>query len=258
MALAQEPGSRQAMPDVPAPQTRPVGDPQALSIGVPVRIQDSLTTGYGEAILQSVGIGTYVGRHGNGLAAPLSETLKVGVAPNLGVNLGLTNNVGDAGHAGWTVTPSFQYVFVKPHGYVPGLSVEGAYTPRPGTGLSGGSFGASGQLTQNLGSTIRSPRLHLNIEWTQLNDETRRARLQTFGYGAGVSALISDRTAIVGDIFYSQTGARGDSQTFADLGISTIIAPRLALSIGGGVGVDKSTPAGRVFISLSTSFHLFD
>lgn len=249
---AQEPGSPQT------PAARSVGDPQALSVGVPVRIQDALVTGYGEAIFQTVSTNTYVGRHGNGLSSSLSETAKLGVAPGLGANLGITGNLGDAGHAGVTVTPSFQYVFTQSRGYVPGLSVEGTYMPRPGTGLSGGTWGFSGQLTKFLGPTEQSPRLHLNVEWNKVNDDSNRARPTPLGYGIGLSTLLSDSTALVGDVFYSQTAARRDSQTFADLGVIHIINPRLSLSTGAGVGLDKNTPSFRVFFSLSTSFRFLN
>lgn len=251
-ARAQEPGSPQT------PGGRSVGDPQALSVGVPVRIQDALVTGFGEAIFQTVSASTYVDRRGNGLSSPLSETIKVGVAPGLGINLGLSNNFGDAGHAGTTVTPSFQYVFNKSHGHMPGFSVEGTYSPRPGTGLSGGTWGFSGQATKNLGLTDQSPRLHLNVEWNKINDESRRARPDALGYGVGLSTLLSDSTSLVGDIFYSQTAARHVSQTFVDLGVIHIVGPRLSLSTGGGVGFDRSTPAFRLFLSLSTLFRFLN
>lgn len=249
---AQEPGSPQT------PAGRSLGDPQALSVGVPVRIQDSLVTGYGEAIFQTVSASTYVGRHGNGLSSPLSETVKLGVAPGMGINLGITGDLGDAGHAGATVTPSFQYVLTESHGHVPGLSVEGTYTPRPGTGLSGGTWGVSGQLTKFLGPSEQSPRLHLNFEYNKLNDGSNRARPTPLGYGIGLSTLLSNRTALVGDVFYSQTAARRDSQIFADLGVAHIISPRLSVSTGAGVGLDKSTPSFRVFLSLSTSFRFLN
>ena len=251
--LAQEPGSPK-----PQPGGNPVGDPQALSVGVPVRIQDALVTSFGEAIFQTVSINTYVDRHGNGLSSPLSETVKLGVLPGLGINLGIAGNLGDAGHAGYVVTPSFQYVFNKSRNYVPGLSVEGTYSPQPGTGLSGGTWGFSGQATEYLGSTEQSPRLHLNFEWNKINDESQRARPNTFGYGVGLSTLISDSTSLVGDVFYSQTSARHVSQTFFDLGVIHIVGPRLSLSAGGGVGLDRSTPAFRLFLSLSISFRLFN
>ena len=251
-ACAQEPGSPQT------PAGLPMGDPQALSVGVPVRIQDALVTPYGEAVFEAIGTNTYVGRHGNGLFSPISQTIKFGVAPGLGINLGIGENLGDTYHAGAAVTPSFQYVFNGSHNYVPGFSVEGVYSPRPGTGLSGGTWGLSGQATSNLGPTQRSPRLHLNIEWNKYNDESQQARPQAFGYGIGLSTLLSDRTSLVGDVFYSQTFVRRDSQTFADVGMIYLVGPRLALSAGAGAGVDKSTPAFRVFLSLSTSFRFLN
>ena len=222
-ACAQEPGAPQP------PAGRSVGDPQGLSVGVPVRIQDALVTLYGEAIFQAISSSTYVGRHGNGVSSPLLGIAKFGVAPGLGINLSIAKNLGDAGHAGTTVTPSFQYVLNESHGYVPGLSVEGTYSPRPGTGLSGGTWGLSGQATQYFGPSTESPRLHLNVEWNKVNDESRRARPDTFGYGVG----LSDRTALVGDVFYSQRAARHDSQTFVYLGPNYLVGPRLALSADG-------------------------
>ncbi len=267
-AQAQEPGS--AAPGSVGPVSgepgsgrsvsgqNPNGDPQALSVGVPVRIQDALVTPFKEAIFQTISTNTYVGRHGNGLSAPLLEIVKLGVAPGLGINLGIAGNLGDAGHAGYTVTPSFQYVFNQSHDYIPGFSFEGTYSPRPGTGLSGGTWGLSGQATENLGRTERSPRLHLNFEWNKVNDESQRARPNTFGYGIGLSALLSDTTAVVGDVFYSQTSARHVSQTFVDLGVTHIVSPRLSLSAGGGVGLDRNTPAFRLFLSLSTSFRFLN
>lgn len=251
-ACAQEAGSPQS------PFGDPYGDPQALSVGVPVRIQDALVTPYGEAVFEAISTNTYVGRHGNGLFSPFSQTIKFGVAPGLGINLGVGENLGDTYHAGIDITPSFQYVFNQSHDYIPGFSVEGTYSPRPGTGLSGGTWGLSGQATSNLGPTQRSPRLHLNIEWNKYNDESRQARPQGFGYGAGLSTPLSDRTALVGDVFYSQTFVRRDSQIFADLGMTYLVGSRLALSAGVGAGVDKSTPAFRVFLSLSTSFHFLN
>ena len=238
-------GSRNACAQkLGAPQPsagRSVGDPQGLSVGVPVRIQDALVTPYGEAIFEAISSSIYVDRPGNGVSSPLLGIAKFGVAPGLGINLGIAKNLGDAGHAGTTVTPSFQYVFNESRGYVPGLSVEGTYSPRPGTGLSGGTWGFSGQATKYLGPSRESPRLHLNIEWNRINDESRRARLETFGYGVGLSTRLSDRTALVGDVFYSQTATRRDSQTFVDLGLNYLVGPRLALSAGGGIGVDRST-----------------
>ena len=248
-ARAQEPGTPQ-----PLRSGNTTGDPQALSVGVPVRIQDALVTPFKEAIFQLISTDTYVGRHGNGLSGPLLEIVKLGVAPGLGINLGITGNLGDAGHAGYIVTPSFQYVFNKSHDYIPGFSFEGTYSPRPGTGLSGGIWGFSGQATENLGHTERSPRLHFNFEWNKINDESQRARPSTFGYGVGLSTLLSDATALVGDVFYSQTSARHVSQTFVDLGLAHIVSPRLSLSAGGGVGLDRNTPAFRLFLSLSTLF----
>ncbi|HEY0203279.1 MAG TPA: hypothetical protein VGC15_03905 [Acetobacteraceae bacterium] len=227
-------------------------------MAVPVRIQDALVTSYGEVIFQTVSTNTYVGRRGNGLSSPISETVKVGVAPGLGINLGIANDVGDAGHAGTTVTPSFQYVFNKSQNYVPGFSVEGTYSPPPGTGLSGGTWGFSAQATESLGPTEQFPRLHFNIEWNKIDDQSLRARPQTLGYGIGLSTLLTDSTALVGDVFYSQTAARRVSQTFVDLGLNRIIGPRLSVSAGGGVGFDRSTPAFRVFLSLSTSFGLLN
>ena len=252
-ASAQEPGS-------PKPQSggNPVGDPQALSVGVPVRIQDALVTPFGEAIFQTVSTNTYVDRHGNGLSSPLSETVKLGVLPGLGINLGISGNLGDTGHAGYAVTPSFQYVFNRSRNYVPGFSVEGTYSPRPGTGLSGGTWGFSGQATESLGPTDQSPRLHLNVEWNKINDESQRARSGTFGYGIGLSTLLSDSTSVVGDVFYSETSTRHVSQTFADVGVIHAISPRLSLSAGAGAGIDRSTPAFRVFLSLSTSFRFLN
>ena len=216
-------------------------------MGVPVRIQNALVTSYGEVIFKAISGIIYVDRYGHEPSSPLLGDAKFGVAPELGINLGIAKDLGDARHAGTTVTPSFQYVFNESRGYVPGLSVEGTYTPRPGTGLSGGTWGFSGQATRYLDSNRHSPRLHLNVEWNKINDESRRVRPETLGYGAGLSTRLSDRMALVGDVFYSQTPARRDSQTFADLGLNYLIGPRLSLSAGGGVVVDRSTPAFRIF-----------
>jgi hypothetical protein len=250
-ARAQEPGTPQT------PSGNRAGDPQALSVGVPVRIQDALVTPYGETILETISATTYVDRKGYGVSSPLSETIKYGAAPGLGINLALANDVGNIGipnHAGFTVSPSFQYVFTGSHGYVPGLSVEGFYTPRPGTGLSGGLWGFSGQLTKLLGPSEQSPRLHVNVEYIKFNDQTRQARPEAINYGLGLSSLLTDRTSIVGDVFYSQTAVRRDSQTFLDVGFIHLLGPRLSVSAGAGAGLDRSTPAGRTFLSLATSF----
>jgi len=248
----------QAAPGAPqSPSGTSVGDPQALSVGVPVRIQDALVTPYGETILETIVNTTYVSRKNYGVSSPISETVKYGLAPGLGINLGIANDIGNVGienHAGFTVTQSFQYVFTKSHGDIPGLSVEGFYTPRPGTGLSGGVWGFSGQLTKFLGATEQSPRLHLNVEYQKFDDQTRAARPEAINYGVGLSALLADRTSIVGDVFYSQTAIRRESQTFLDVGFIHLLGPRLSVSAGVGAGFDRSTPAGRTFFSLATSF----
>ena len=235
-ARAQEPGA-------PQPSAgRSVGDPQGLSVGVPVRIQDALVTPYGEVIFEAISSSTYVDRHGNGASSPLLGIAKFGVAPELGINLGITKDLGGTGRAGTTVTPSLQYVFNKSRGYVPGLSVEGTYSPRPGTGLSGGTWGLSGQATQYLGPSRESPRLHLNVEWNKINDESRRAQPETFGYSVGLSTPLSNRTALVGNVFHSQTAVQRDSQTFVYLGLNCLIGPQLALSVGGASALTGPRP----------------
>ena len=248
----------EAAPGAPqSPGTASVDDPQGLSVGVPVRIQDALVTPYGETILETIIATTYVGRRGYGTSSPVSETIKYGLAPGLGINLGIANDVGNIGfenHAGFTVTPSFQYVFNSNHDYIPGVSVEGFYTPPPGTGLSGGAWGFSGQVTEFLGPSTRSPRLHVNVEYLKFNDQTRQARPEAINYGVGLSALLTDRTSIVGDVFYSQTAVRRESQTFLDVGFIHLLGPRLSVSAGVGAGFDRSTPGGRSFFSLATSF----
>ncbi len=251
LARAQEAGTPQT------PEGNRVGDPQALSVGVPVRIQDALVTPYRETILEAISTTTYVDRRGYGASSPVSGTIKYGAAPGLGINLGLASDVGAIGipnHAGLAVSPSFQYVFTASHGHVPGLSVEGFYTPRPGTGLSGGLYGFSGQLTRFLGPSEQSPRLHFNVEYVKFNDQTRQSRPEAINYGLGLSTLLTNRTSIVGDIFYSQTAIRRDSQTFLDVGSIHLVGPRLSVSAGVGAGLDRSTPAGRAFFSLATSF----
>jgi hypothetical protein len=253
LALSVEP----ALAD---PQDKPVsGDPQALSVFVPVEVQDALVIPYGTMELQGLGVYTRDNHTAGGRNLfNMTPTLKLGAARGLQLDISAPYAVGDAAAANQGgATFDAIYNFNPPTPYFPALAIQPGYQTPDGPGHTSAQYFLRGMMTQWLGSDDRAPRLDLNVNWTHVAEPGRSARSDIMEVGIAYSRLVSERTALVIDLVHGAKPADRQVETIMDAGLRTEVIDDWYLSGGAGVGMGQQSPSFRLIFSVQRDFVLF-
>jgi hypothetical protein len=236
-----------------------LADPQSLSTNVPVQTQDALVVRTGALELQGVGVYTRDDHNSSGRnLLNLSPTLKVGAAKGLQLDVSAPYSVGDQSGANQGSEGfDFIYNFNRPTPTFPALAVQAGYQLPYGAGHHTSQYFVRALATQWLGPNDKSPRLHLNLNWTHSTTPSSTSRKDVLEIGVAYSMLVSDTTALVVDVVHGAKIAKGQNETIADAGLRWEINDEWALSGGVGVGIGQQSPAFRILFAIQRDFHLF-
>lgn len=241
------------------PGGQALADPQSLSTNVPVQTQDALPVRTGSLELQGVGVYTRDDHNSKGRdLLNLSPTVKFGAVKGLQLDITAPYAVGDQsgadqGSGGF----DFLYNFNDPTPTFPALAVQAGYQIPYGAGHHTSQYFVRGLATQWLGPNDKSPRLHLNLNWTHATTPSSTNRKDVLEISAAYSMLVSDTTALVVDVVHGAKSSKGQNQTIADAGLRWEINNEWALSGGVGVGIGQQSPAFRILFAIQRGFHLF-
>ena len=241
------------------PAEAALADPQALSTFVPVQTQDALVTPTG--VLEFQGTGVYTrddfARGGRDLLN-LTPTVKLGAAKGVQIDVSAPYAVGNQstasqGAGGFDII----YNFLPPAPNHPALAIQPGYQVAYGPGHTTDQYFLRGLATQWLGSNDRSPRLHLNVNWTHYTTPSPTSRQDAVEIGVAYSMLIKNDTALVLDAVHGAKSAKNQDETIFDAGLRWEVNDHWALSGGIGAGVGQESPAFRVIFAIQRDFHLF-
>jgi hypothetical protein len=246
-----------------------LADPQSLSTNVPVPVQDALATKRGTLTLQGTSVYTRddFNRKGCDLLQ-LSPTVKLGVAKGVQLDFTMPYAVGNQSSAnqGYGAADLF-YQFTEPSPTMPALAIQGGYRFFEfGPGLQSDQWFLRAAVTQWFGSNDKSPRLHLNLDWTHIPRPGNSNRSDVMEIGLAYSQLVSSSTALVLDVVHGAKTAKGQDETVFDIGLRHEFNDEWAVSAGNdewavsagiGAGVFQESPAFRVLFGIQRNFHLF-
>ena len=114
-----------------------------------------------------------------------------------------------------------------------------------------------GLLTQWLGSNDRAPRLHLNLNCTQLTTPAKGGRSDIPEIGVAYSQLLTDKTAMVLEVVHGAKSTNGQNQTYLGGGLKWDVSDAWSLGSGVGVGVGQQSPDFRVIFAFQRALQLF-
>jgi len=236
-----------------------LADPQAMSGNVPVPAQDALVVRTGTLEFQGTGVYTNDNHNSKGSSLlALTPTLKLGPFRHVQIDISAPYSVGNqssASQGGQAIDAYYQ--FTDPSPVFPALAVQAGYSVPYGPGRRTNQYFVRGLATQWLGSSERSPRLHLNLNWTRQTTPSETSRKEILEIVVAYSMLVSDSTAFVADVVHGAKSAKGQNQTVIDAGLRWEVDDHLALSAGAGVGVGQQSPAFRILFALQRSLQLF-
>lgn len=234
-------------------------DPQGLSTGVPVQIEDALPIRLGGVQLQGAALFTHDtrNRRGSDLWA-LNPSIKLGPLPGLQIDATPSYSIGDQSGAGsGNGTISALYQLTRNSTYVPALALHGYYATPYGSGHKSAQYTLRAIATKYLGTSEQSPRLHLNLSWYHLTQPSRTQRDDQLEIAVGMSALVAKSTAVVADVVHGARSSKGANQTFVDVGLRHEISDTWAISGGVGAGLGQQSPGFRVFFAVQKDLRLF-
>ena len=234
-------------------------DPQATSPFVPVQVQDALVVRTGTLTLQGTGVYTRDPRIKTGAdLLNLSPTIKVGPLKGVQIDITAPYAVGNQTTAsqGSSGVDAY-YQFTEPSPTRPALAVQAGYQWPYGQGHKSNQYFVRGLATQWLGGDERAPRLHLNLNFTQVTTPAKGNRRSIPEIGLAYSQLVSDRTALVVDVVHGAKTAVGQNQTFVDAGFKWDVTDAWSLGGGVGVGIGQQSPDARVLFYLTRAFQVF-
>lgn len=234
-------------------------DPQGMSTFVPVQTTDALILAPGQATLQGYGVFTRDTYNGSGSSLlNLDPQIKVGVIKGVQLDITAPYAVGDqsAASQGSGGINGF-YQFTTPSPIRPALALEAGYQFPFGAGHKSNQYFVRALATQWLGSTDKAPRLHLNLDLTEVTTPGPGARRTILQIGLAYSQLISARTALVVDVVHGAKGSTAQNQTIADFGLRHEITDDWAVGGAVGVGLGQQSPGFRLIFAVQRSLKLF-
>lgn len=237
-----------------------LADPQALSSFAPLQTQDALVVPPGSLTLQGTGVYTrdtnLQGRGSNLLN--LTPTVKLGAYRGVQLDASVPYAVGSQSSAqqGSAGVDAY-YQFTDPTPTFPALAVQAGYQWPYGSGVKSNQFFIRALATQWLGSSERAPRLHLNLEYTQVTNPVRTARRDVPAIGVAYSQLLTNKTALVLEIRHGANTSKNSNFTLLGTGILWEITDAWSASGGLNVGVGEKSPDYRVIFGLKRAFQLF-
>jgi len=237
-----------------------LADPQALSRNVPVPVQDALATKRGTLTLQGTGVYTRDDFNSKGRdLLELGPTVKLGVAQGLQLDFTAPYAVGNQSSANQGYgAADFFYQFTEPSPRMPALAVQGGYRFFEfGPGLQSDQWFLRAAATQWFGPDDKSPRVHLNLNWTHIPRPGNSNRSDVLEIGLAYSQLVSRSTALVLDVVHGAKTAKGQDETILDVGLRHEFNDEWAVSAGVGAGIFQESPAFRVLFGVQRNFELF-
>jgi hypothetical protein len=234
-------------------------DPQALSTNVPVQIEDALPTPYGVMTLQSDNRFTHDSFNSRGSNGLLTEgVVKVGALPGLQVDIGPSYNIGNQSNAdSGNATIDALYNFNNNSTYIPAFALHAYYQQPYGAGHQSQTYTIRAIATKYLGPSVTSPRFDINLTDYHLEQPSSTQRSDQLEIAVGLSALVTDDTAIVGDVVHGAKPNVGQVETLIDLGLRHQISGGWSISGGVGAGIAQQSPEVRVFFALQKDINLF-
>jgi hypothetical protein len=235
-------------------------DPQSLSTDVPVPVQDALVVKTGTLELQGVGVFTRDDFNSKGPnLLSLSPTIKLGAARHLQLDLSAPYAVGNQSSASQGQgSADFVYQFTDPSPHFPALAVQAGWQyAEYGPGHQSNQYFVRALATQWVGSSDKSPRLHLNLNWTHVDEPSRTQRSDIAEIGLAWSQLVSSHTALVVDVMHGAKSATGQVETMVDAGLRHEIDAHWTISGGVGGGMFQQSPDFRVLFAIQRGFALF-
>lgn len=234
-------------------------DPQSMSTFVPVQTEDANIVSLGQMTLQGYGVYTYDDRNSRGPnLLNLSPEIKIG--PLKGVQLDFTapyavGNQSGANQGNAGVNGFYQFTTATPTR--PALAVQAGYEFPYGAGRKSNQYFFRALATQWLGNNDRSPRLHLNLDMTEVTTPGPGDRRTILQIGVAYSQLVSKRTALVVDVVHGAKSTAGQNQTIADVGFRHEISDDWAVGAGLGVGLGQQSPGFRLIFAVQRNFKAF-
>ncbi|NUZ08406.1 hypothetical protein [Piscinibacter koreensis] len=230
-----------------------------MSTFVPVQTEDAYETRLGALELQ--GVFRFTRDNNNRRGSDLwtiEPTLKVGAMSGLQLDLSVPYAMGtQSGAKQGNVGAGALYRFTEQTAYLPALALKASYQHPYGAGHKTAQYTLRGIATKSLGASERSPRLHVNLTWTHRLQPSATQRDDQLEASLALSALISDRTALVADVVRGAKPEVNATQTILELGLRHEISNGFTLSGGVGVGLGQQSPAFRALFAMQRSFGLF-
>jgi hypothetical protein len=236
-----------------------LADPQATSSFVPVQVQDALVVRTGALTLQGTGVYTRDDHNSRGEdLLNLTPTLKLGPMKGVQLDVSVPYAVGNQssasqGSAGLDAI----YQFTDPTPTRPALAVQAGYRTPYGAGHKSAEYFARGLATQWLGPNDKSPRLHLNLDWTHVTTPSATGRRDILEIGGAYSMLLSEHVALVVDIVHGAKSTERQNQTIVDAGVNWELNDGWLLAGAAGAGIGQQSPAFRVIFAFQKGFQLF-
>ncbi|MBP2314169.1 hypothetical protein [Azospirillum soli] len=226
-----------------------------LSTGLPISIEDAAKIEKGSVDVKMRGYYDRLKENGGRNLFTLDPEFEVGVADGLALKLSPAYRLGNAEDAQQgDLELKAEYNILAPTQGRLGLSIEPVVALPYGSGGKTTEAGASLRVTQPLGTSDTAPRLHVNLGWRHLFDPAPDERDNRFLKAAGVNVAVAPVTAVAFDVVREESKEDGKARNFVEAGVRHMLAEKLAVGAGVGVGFGPDSPRYRVLVGVQKSF----
>jgi len=188
----------------------------------------------------------------------LTPTIKLGALKGLQIDVSAPYAVGDqrtANQGGGSLDAIWNFLPISDT--LPALAVQPGYQTPYGAGHKSGQYFLRGLATQRLGTGEKAPRLHLNLNWTHVQQPSSTGRREVLEMSVAFSTLLTDKTALVLDVVHGAKTTVRQNQTIVEAGLKWELSDTWALTGGVGVGLGQDSPAFRVIFGFARDVSLF-
>ena len=226
-----------------------------MSTGLPITVEDASAIKQGSVDLKLRGFYERLKERGGRNLFAIDPEIEVGVARGLSLKLSPAYRLGNASDAQQgEVELEAEYNVLEPTQGRLGITIEPTVALPYGSGSKTTEAGLAVRATQPLGTSNTAPHLHVNLGWRHLFDPESNERDNRFLMAAGVNFSVAPTTAVAFDVVREQSQERGKARNFVEAGLRHVLAEKLSVGAGVGVGFGPDSPRYRVLVGVQKLF----
>ncbi len=228
-------------------------DHMNLEEGLPTELEDAYPTSYLNREIQVAG--RYERKNNGDNQFRLNSSLEYGFARNWQGKISVPFIVGEGDKTGsGDIGLEAFYNFNVESLSMPAFALSARANVPTGRNTQGVDTTLKFIATKSLGSSAMLHRMHLNLIYKRNASPQAGKRSNRYGAILGYSRRVGPDTIFVTDFVREQELQAGQTSNIIELGLRRQMTPLRVLSLGAGVGLNKTAPDFRVTAGFQQSF----